>query len=310
MSNGSRHSLYAVPESSYGVTPSTPALEQIRVTTCTLGLSKDALESEELRSDRQVADFRLGSNQVGGDITFELSYGSFDELLEGALMGQWETDAPSAGIDRLRVGTVRKPFSFLRHFADIPDKPFFLYTGCEITTLNINIASNSMITGSMSVLGSGQSIAASAPAGATYPAVSTTQPLDSFTGALKENDITIGVVTEMSLSLENGLESRFVVGSKDGIEPSSGRSRLSGSVTVFFEDVVLVEKFINETASSLEFALPDGAGNLQTFIIPRIVYTGGKPDVTGEGSITLTMPFQAVLDPASNTNFEIQRDLL
>jgi hypothetical protein len=310
MSDGSRHNLYAVPEAIYGTTPTTPALEQIRVKTCTLGLSKDPLESEELRSDRQIADFRLGSNQVGGDITFEMSYGSFDTILESALMGIWEVDQPSAGIDRLRVGVERKPFSFLRHFSDIlsADKPFYLYTGCEISTLSLAISANSMITGSMSILGSGQTISIAAPAGATYPPVSTTIPLDAFTGSLKENDITIAVITEIALTLENGLEPRFVVGSKNTIEPKTGRARLSGSVTAYFENSTLVEKFINETESSLEFELPDAAGNLQTYVIPRIVYTGGKPDVTDEGSIMLTMPFQALLDPASSTNFEIQRN--
>jgi hypothetical protein len=137
--------------------------------------------------------------------------------------------------------------------------------------------------------------------------VSTTSPLDSFTGTLEEGGTTIAVVTEMSMTLQNGIEPRFVVGSKDSIIPSDGRSNLTGQITAYFEDSTLVNKFLNETESSLVFSLPDTAGNIQRYRIPRIKYTGAPPDVTGEGPITLAMPFQALLDASEGTNMLIER---
>jgi len=110
MADGSRHSLYSVQEVTRGVTPQDPVLDTIRITGTTLGLSKDSLQSEEIRSDRQIADFRLGANQVAGDINFELSYGSFDQFLSAALMangwlspadtGVTSIDATTTGFDR------------------------------------------------------------------------------------------------------------------------------------------------------------------------------------------------------------------
>lgn len=93
MADASRHKLYAVLEADYGVTPANPEFFGLRHTATTLGLAKGSQLSEELRADRQIADFRHGTKQVGGDISFELSFASFDPILEAVLCGTW---APAA----------------------------------------------------------------------------------------------------------------------------------------------------------------------------------------------------------------------
>lgn len=310
MANGSRHSMRYVAETVYGQTPATPAFKMIRHTGTTLGLSKESLQSEELRDDRQIADFRHGAYQVGGDINIELSYGSFDELLEAVLLGTWEVDSPAAGTDRLKAGVTRRSFTVERFFGDIltADKPYHRFTGVELNTLSLAINANAMITGSFGVLGQNMVTATTAITGATYAPATTTSPLDSFTGTLNEAGTPIAVITEISLSIENGLEARYVVGSKQSIRPSIGRSNVTGQVTAYFENSALLDKFINETESSIVFELPDGAGNKYTFTLPRIKYTGGQPDVDGEGPITLSMPFQALLDATTGTNIIIDRN--
>ena len=309
MADGSRHSLRFVPEVTYGVTPANPALTPIRHTGTTLALSKEALQSEEIRADRQIADYRHGSRQVGGEINIELSYSSFDVILEALLCGTWEVGVPAAGSDSLKAGVVRRSFTLERFFGDIAgaNKPYYRYTGVEFNSLQLQINANAIVTGTLAVTGQDLTLGSAGIAGATYPAATTTSPLDSFTGSLKEGGNTVAVVTEIQLNIENGLEARFVVGSKTSIRPSIARSNISGQITAYFEDSTLVEKFINETVTSLEFSLPDGAGNVLDFELPRLKYSGGSPDVQGEGPITLTMPFQALLDPVSGSNIIITR---
>ena len=309
MADGSRHSMRFVPEVTYGVTPATPAFDIIRHTGTTLGLSKEALQSEEIRDDRQIADFRHGARQVGGDISIELSYGSFDDILEALLGGTWTVDAPALGTDQLKAGTTRRSFTVERYFGDIltADKPFHRFTGVEFNTLQLQINANAMITGTIGVVGKDMTTDTVIVTGATYNPATTTSPLDSFTGTLNENGTPIAVITEIQLNLDNGLDPRFVVGSKTTLRPSIGRSNVSGQITAYFENSLLLEKFINETESDIEFNLPDGAGNNLKVILPRIKYNGGQPDVQGEGPITLSMPFQALLDSTTNTNIIIER---
>jgi len=385
MANGSRHSMRYIAESTYGTTPATPAFKPIRHTSTTLGLSKESLQSEEIRDDRQIADFRHGAYQVGGDMNIELSFASFDDLLEAVLLGTWtatkttgsatlaatvgtitrstgsfvvdgfavndivvnkgftnagnngrfrvsavvaltltltplegqtmvvEAAAAARQVDSLRAilkaGTVRRSFTVERFFGDILtiDKPYHRFTGVEFNTLALAISANAMITGTLGVLGQNMTTDTAIVAGATYAAPTTTSPLDSFTGTLNEAGTPIAVITEIQLNVENGLEARFVVGSKASIRPSIGRSNCSGQITAYFENSLLLDKFINETESNIVFELPDGAGNKYIFTLPRIKYNGGQPDVEGEGPITLSMPFQALLNAATSTNIQIER---
>ena len=309
MANGSRHSMRYVAEASYGVTPTTPAFKPIRHTGTTLALTKEGLQSEEIRNDRQIADFRHGAFQTGGDINVELSYGSFDELLEAVLCGTWAAGTPVLGTDQLKAGIKRRSFTIERHFGDLltAQKPYHRFTGVEFNTLAVSVAANAMITATLGVVGQGFATNTAEIAGATYATATTTSPLDSFTGSLKEAGSLIAVITEIQLNVENGLESRFVVGSKQSIRPSIGRSNVSGTITAYFEDSTLLDKFVNETESSIEFELPDGAGNNLIFKLPRVKYNGGQPDVEGEGPITLSMPFQALLDATTGTNLIIER---
>ncbi|QQM14077.1 putative tail subunit protein [Vibrio phage pVco-14] len=307
MADGSRHALYGVEETSYGQTPNNPAFDTIRITGTTLGLSKDSLQSNEIRSDRQIADFRLGANQVGGDINFELSFGSFDKLLQGVLLSENWAGSP----EQIKAGVTRKSFTFVRKFEQFQasQKPFYIYRGVEINQMQLSVSANAMVTGTFSVFGASQELASdlSGMGTPTYNDASITEPVDSFTGSLEEGGSVIAVITEISLTLANGIEPRFVVGSKNSIMPSLARSNLTGSITAYFEDSTLVEKFINETDSSIKFELPDPQGNKIVVELPRIKYTGGQPDVTGEGPVTLTMPFQALLDKTAKTNIVIQR---
>lgn len=298
IASGSRHSMGFVAESAFGVTPATPVFKNLRHTGTSLALTKEAIQSAELRSDRQISDYRGGNRSVAGDISAELSFGTFDDLIEAALCGSWSADVLKAGVER-------RSFTIERHFADIGER--HRYTGCEINTLALSVAPNAVVTATFGILGSDYSIGTSPLTGATYEPATTTSPFDSFTGTIKEGGQDIAVVTSLELSLENGMEAMFVVGSNKTLEPSIGRSNLTGTLTAYFESKALLEKFINEDDSSLEFSLVDLDGNSYVFTLPRIRYTGGQPDVSGEGAITLSMPFQALLDPVSGTNIEIER---
>ncbi|MFA0813361.1 phage tail tube protein [Microbulbifer epialgicus] len=300
MADGSQHSMAYVAESTYGVTPATPTFKAIRNTGTTLALTKEGSASEELRSDRQITDYRHMNKSVGGDISINLSYGSFDDLLEGATMGTWTGD-------KLVVGTTRRSFTIERKFGDIPDKPYHRYTGCEVNTLNLTVAPGARVSGSFGIMGKNMTPEAAALSGADYEAETTTQVFDSFKGVIKEGSTGLAVVTEVTLTLENGLESRFVVGSDTTIQPGAGRSNVTGQLSAYFENSTLLEKFLNESASSLEFSLVDAAGNTYLFTLPKIKYTGGQVDVSGEGAIILPLPFQAVYDETKGTNLIIER---
>ncbi len=299
IASGSRHRLAAIAEVTYGTTPTTPAFTTLRHNSCNIGLSKDAVESEEIRGDRQITCFRHGNKSVGGDIEGELVYGEYDTLIEAALCGTWSTDV-------LKAGTTRRSFTIERTFQDITQ--FMRYTGCEVNTMSISIAPNSMIGVSFGFIGKDQSIAQTAIAGSSYSTLTDTCQFDSFTATINEGGSPIALVTEMEVTLENGIEPQFVVGSSTTLRPSIGRCNVTGSITVYLEDQAMLTKFQNETESSLDITMTDPDGNTFQIEIPKLKYNSGQPDVSGEGSVTVSMDFQAIYDSVDASNIVITRN--
>lgn len=297
MADGSRHQLSYIAEVTPGVTPSTPAFQRLRHKSCGLKLSKNTLQSEEIRADRQISDLRHGAFQVGGGIGGELSDGTYDDLLEAALGGSWAANV-------LEAGTTRRYFTMERHFSDI--NQYQRFTGCEVNTLGITVTPDQMAQINFELLGRSMGTASTAITGATYAAQTTSSPMDGFSGSIEEGGAGVGIVTEATINLENGLNPQNVVGSAAVAKNSIGRSNVTGSITVFFEDVNMINKFINETESSLQVQLSDGTNTL-TIFLPRIKYTDADVPTDGEGEALLTLPFQALVDSVEGTNIRITR---
>ena len=298
IATGSRHNLSYVVEATFGTTPSSPGFTPIRHTGTTLGLSKDAVESEELREDRQVAHFRHGNKSVTGDINFELSYGGLDALLEATLCGTWATNV-------LKAGTTRRSYTVERHHQDIGK--YLRSTGCQFNTMSLSVAPNSMVTGSFGIIGSGFTTSGSALGSATYSAESTTAPFDSFSGSITEGGSAIAIITALELNIDNGMEALYVVGSADTLLPSIGKSSVTGSVTAYFENTTLLDKFVAETTSSIQFTLTDAAGNDYIVLLPKVKYNSGNPEVSGPGAITVTLDFVALYNSSDASQIKITR---
>lgn len=294
--SGGMHGLSFVKETTFGTTPETPSMKKFRHTSCSLGLSKESLQSNELRADAQISDFRHGNKNASGDIGFELSYGAFDDFLEAAMRGTWATNV-------LKAGTTIPSFTFERAFADIGQ--YEVITGAQIGSMSLDVATNAMVTGTFNIVG--KNVTFSTTSLGVAADVATNAPLDGFSGTISEGGTTIALVTSVNLSLDNGMSPLFVLGSDTAAGISAGRINVTGTVSAYFQDMTLLNKFINETESSLQFTLGNGTSKSYVINLPRIKYSGGENSVSGEDPIQLSMPFQALLDATAATNIMITR---
>lgn len=86
-----RVALRHVEETTWGETPSTPTLATLRYTSESLNYAADFTTSEEIRTDRMTSDTIQTMASGEGDINGELSYGTYDNLIEGAMFSDWAT---------------------------------------------------------------------------------------------------------------------------------------------------------------------------------------------------------------------------
>lgn len=212
---------------------------------------------------------------------------------------------------RLKAGTTRRSFSFMREFADQGSNQFHVFSGSELSKFTTTIGVDQIIRFVFSILGKQDAAPGSEPASTTYTAANTNPTMNSLSGTLKEGGSTSAIVTELQLTLENGLEPKPNIGN-DTVQTkaSIGRSNLSGQLTGYFEDATLLNKFRNGTESSLNLTIADSATPLaRQYVVglPRVKYNGGQPDTAGQGAITLACPFQALLDATTGTQIWIDR---
>lgn len=72
-------------EATYGTAPGAGGGQLLRRVTSDLGLTKETYQSNEIRADYQVADFRHGIRRVGGTLKGELSPKTYADFMAAAL---------------------------------------------------------------------------------------------------------------------------------------------------------------------------------------------------------------------------------
>ena len=411
MAEASAHKLAIVYENTIGVTPEKAKFRNLPDTRTTIALQKDTLATERLTGTRFPAEPRIGANSVSGDIPADLSFETYNELLESALQGRFvpQGDAPAvtvspdpgfiygerrAGedtvtllvnvssvltsmnfalvnigtewatangtisildvdsndnevtfiyddgsgvtntvattgdiitidgeeisvgafvdaqkISQLLAGDQRKSFSIIREFSDFAEgkKPFLLFRGCEVNTLSITIDANGLAKSSFTIFGQdGDAPAATAPAGSTFLDSIDNEPFDTFNGFMELDGQPRCIVTNVQININNGLQARYAVGCQGSSGTMVGQSVLDGSLTAYFDDEELYEKFVNEENLSLKVALQDSKGNQFIIDLPNLrVNSGTQPDVTADGSITIPLNFSGHLDSALGSHISI-----
>lgn len=84
-------------ETAFGELPSpTTGGQTIRRVSSTFNLTKETYQSEEIRTDYQLVDFRHGVRAVEGSLSGELSAGTYADFLASALARNWTAATPSA----------------------------------------------------------------------------------------------------------------------------------------------------------------------------------------------------------------------
>ena len=294
---GSEHQIAIIPEVTFGTVPTTPAFDVQRHTSCSLSLAKSALVSQELRVDRNIQGVRHGNFNVAGEIGFELSRGAQDDLIEACLQGTWAADI-------LKNGVTDRSFTMERLFSDITQ--YERFDGCKVNTMALSIAPDAIVTGTFGISGSGLTVDQAIVTGATYVAATTEEVFDSFTGTILEGGGAIAVITAIELNIDNGMDPAYAVGSAAALEILAKQCMVTGTVSAWFQDEVMLEKFVNETETSIDFTLTRGALTMQ-FVLPALKYTGGDTPTQGPGGVVINMPFQAYYDETETCTIKVVR---
>jgi hypothetical protein len=301
-SQGSRSSLSFVTEVTFGTTPA-GNFTNLPFTTHSLNLTKDRVAGNDIQADRMPRVDRHGNRQVAGDIVVDLRDGVYDAFLESAMLSAWA----GASTNILKVGTTPKFFSIEDYAADIDQAR--LFTGLSVSTMAISLAPNQMVTTTFGMVGKDMTVSATQK---TQTAAANNAPFDAYSGDIAIGNVgsssAVAIVTGLDFTLNNSFAPTFVIGDSSAPSLEYGRAEIEGTITAYFEDTALINRFLNETETELEVSVNDPTGtNAYTFLFPRIKINSADVPVDGPTSRIINMSFVALYDSTELSNLVITR---
>ncbi len=274
-----------------------------------LSLAKTNHESAVITGNRELQDVIMGAHSVTGEISFDLAHQpAYTTMLQAVLGSTADGSAAAFGIDKLR-----QSFTIVQDFgADLNGgDDAHVYTGCEFNNFSMSIPADGLVECSVGIVGATMT---------TEPNGNDADPDTGGTNYVEANDpfhssnatITLSeaaaILTDLSLSVENGIETTNKVGAVIPIQGGIGKCRVSGSLTAHFTTPALLEKFIANDSSSLLISFGSNTTGI-SFNMAKIIYTTGAVEVGGEGLLSVAMDFVAVANSATESTLVIDTAL-
>ena len=304
---GARTRLTVAAESSFGVLPTSPSFQVLPIRSHSLDLTKERVQGQDIVGDRMTLVDRHGNRTVTGSIEVDLRRGNYDLLLQSAFFNTFNTS------NQLTIGTTPRFLRFEDSALDIGQ--YRQFEGCLVNRASFSIASNRMVQTTFDIVGKNMVQASSALA-PSPTAASTHQPFDSFNGALLEGGVgtanDLCIVTQIDFSITNDVAPAHVILCADNRDTAAqmqfGNATVEGTMTVYYQDATLINKFLNETFTQLSITVDDPTGtNDYTFYMPRVKYNGASVPVANMQSRRIQIPFIALKDPSLGYSLRLTR---
>ena len=268
------------------------AMATIPYVSHSLDITKERLSGDTVSTDRLSRIDYHGSRQVAGEIVVEMRSIDFDPLLESALLSTFTT----SGV--LSHGATEQFLTVEDGALDISQ--YRKFQSCVVNSMAISAQPNSFVLGTFDVIGKDM-VQGTSQLAAPAAVSSGGGSWDVFSGAIYEGGTATGdmlaIVSSLDFTLSNSYAPVFDLTSASASRFEYSRSVLEGQLVVYYEDATLINKFLNETESSLQITFDDRvSGSAYTFDMPRIKLNGAAVPVGDVKSRFITLPFVALAD--------------
>lgn len=210
-------------ESAWGTLAGASGGKLLRRVTASFNLTKETYESGEIRTDRQIADFRHGVRSADGSLNGELSPASYADFM-GSIVGRDFTTAPASGTASVTIAAAGALYTVTRATGD------FLTDGFKV----------------------GQVVRLSGAGLSTDNAVK-----NLLIASASATVLTVKVVNGSALTAEGPIASVTVsaVG-KTTFVPATGHTDQSYTVEEFYSDIAQSEVYTGMKLNSMAVQLP------------------------------------------------------
>jgi hypothetical protein len=292
MSSGAKIVTHYIKETVPGTTPVAPAAgdwKTMRLTGNTLSPTPDTEVSDEITDSRVSQGSVVTGLTIGGDLTAELSYGSFDEWLEALFYGTWTGNV-------LSIGDTRHTFSVQKGFTDIG--VYSLFKGVHAASGSIDIPEQGKVV--LTISGQALDYADADTSFVTGAAAPTTTP---YMSSLAVGDILVdGVslvgqacVSAINIAIDNTVQVQRCLGNGK-LGPGAiiaTEAAITGTLTLAWSKAswLIWKEQLTRKAFKVEFPITDSLGNKYEFDFPSIEIDGELPNGGKRDIVQVTLNY-------------------
>jgi hypothetical protein len=288
MSSGAKVVSHIIAEVTPGVTP-TGTWDTLRLTGNALTPTVNTEVSDEITDTRLSQGSVATSIDIGGDLTAEFSFGSFDQLLEAAFYGNWTGNV-------LSVGDTRRTFSIAKGYNDVG--VYGVFKGAHVSTFALDIPSEGKVTATFNMAcldytDGDTPIVVSPNAPTTTPFLS-----NNNIGTIRVNGQSlegVACVSAMTVNLDNSLQTQRCLGS-DRLGPGAHiatEAAVTGSITLAWSKRAweIWKNTFTRTPIAVVFPITDSLGNKYIFNFPAVEVDGELPNGGKRDLIEVTLNY-------------------
>jgi hypothetical protein len=294
-----RAQLLFVQEAALGGALSSTNLKRMRMLSEAIAPNHTRQHSGQIDPNRNRVGLMDLAKSAGGSIGFELSYTDMVDLLLAAIgAGAGTPDTPAVGTTRYTNGSTLKSFYLEKQFLD--NGAIIGIRGAVFNELNLAFTANNPVTGQFGLLAQyDQKEAVTRGTAVVNPATDSVMRSGADVGSLLLDEVAFpAAIQSLNLAIRNNItpESRI------GLDyPGAWHLQsfgVSGSMTCYFPDLDLYDKFKAFTSHALSVRVANEAGEL-TIGLPAFRIMGYPTNIAGQNQdIMAELTFETELGGA------------
>lgn len=262
-------------------------------------LNRNLISSNTIRSSRNPQGPTRGNRDVGGSIEVEFApqYG----LMLQHVFGSTATTGAGPYTHTHKIGSLPIGMTIEKYFGDLAIPYYFRYNGVRVNSFKLNVKPEGPITSSFDLIGCKETVASGNASFDPNPTDRGHTPFDGFECTILEGGTSLAIGTEVSFSIENGIDgNNYVIdGTGERYSLPEGIAKVSGNVKLLFDSVTMYNKALAHSESTLQLTLSKGtgagsAGNEKTiFYFDELIYKPAAPVVEGPTGLMVNLDFEA-----------------
>ena len=194
------------------------------------------------------------------------------------------------------TGHTNDSFTVEEWFSDIQQSE--VYTGLKVNSMAVSLPSTGLTTIDFGFAGRDLAQKGSTQYFTSPAAQNTNGIFAAVNGAMVVNGAPVALITSADFTVDRATENATAVGSNSVAEIFTGRVRVTGNLSIYFQDATFRDYFDNETPVSLVMALTaDNTANSSfiSFVLPK-VKLGSFSKQDAELGLTASSSFTALLN--------------